>query len=125
MHVLQNLFHRLVADQGRYFRFCWVATALLATLAGCITTSPTSLLRLGASTAEIERLLGQPDVTRKAGQQVAYTYRDRITFGPFGDKADAVYLFEDDKLINHGPGEVLRPKSGATSLSVVWTDKPR
>ena len=69
--------------------------------------------------------MGQPDVTRKAGQQVAYTYRDRITFGPFGDKADAVYLFEDDKLINHGPGEVLRPKSGATSLSVVWTDKPR
>ena len=81
--------------------------------------------RLGMSTAEIERLVGQPDITREAGRQVAYTYRDRITFGPFGDKADAVYLFEADKLIRHGPGEVLRPTSGAGSLEVVWTDKRR
>ena len=80
---------------------------------------------LGMTTAEIERVMGQPDVTREAGRQVAYTYLDRITFGPFGDKADAVYLFEDDKLIKHGPGEALRPKSGATSLSIVCTYKRR
>lgn len=125
MHVLMNLVYGLAAERGRRLCFHCVAIALLATLASCATTGPTSMLLHGMTTAEIERLMGQPDVTREAGRQVAYTYRDRITFGPFGDKADAVYLFEGDKLIKYGPGEVLRPKSGATSLSIAWSDKRR
>ena len=125
MRVLLNLVYGLAAERGRGVCLHCAAIALLATLASCATTGPTRMLRHGMTTAEIERLMGRPDVTRETGRQVAYTYRDRISFGPFGDKADAVYLFENDKLIQYGPGEVLRPKSGATSLSIVWSDKRR
>ena len=127
MHLLLNLVHGLAVGRGRRACFHCVAIALLAILASCTTVGvgAISMSRLGMSTAEIVRLMGQPEITREAGRQVAYTYLDRITFGPFGDKADAVYLFEEDKLINYGPGEVLRPKSGATSLSIVWTNKRR
>lgn len=84
--------------------FYFSVLMLLAT--ACTTGEKISDIHEGMSRAEVDELLGKPDGFRRDGNFVGYTYSNRLISGWSYDRADYHVIFENDRAVQWGAGEV-------------------
>jgi outer membrane protein assembly factor BamE (lipoprotein component of BamABCDE complex) len=90
-----------------------IAIALLLLVLGCTTGEMMPSLHEGMSRSQVEEKLGRPDGFMRSSDQVAYQYVNKLTSGWSYDRADYYVIFEDDRLVQWGAGEV-RPAQDTT-----------
>ena len=55
---------------------------------------------------QVIAVMGQPDGFQRAGDRVGLQYTNRLISGWSWDRADYFAIFENDRLVAWGPGEV-------------------
>lgn len=83
-----------------------VTLAFLLGVASCTTGERVANVQAGMTIAEVENELGRPDGFQQNGDFVSYTYVNRLISGWSWDRADYSFIFENDRLIQYGPGQV-------------------
>ena len=86
-------------------------SALALTLAGCTAGEKVSGVAEGMSPDQVVAVMGKPDGFERSGNQTAYRYVNRLVSGWGWDRADYAVIFEDDRVVQYGAGEV-RPRQG-------------
>ena len=84
---------------------------MLFFLTACTMGEQISDLQEGMSRQQVEGKLGKPDGFQRDGQLVRYQYTDRMISGWGWDRADYYAVFNDDRLVQWGTGDV-REKAG-------------
>lgn len=87
-----------------------VGLLLCLLMTGCIAGEQIGSLREGMSQDEVVGVLGRPNGFERIGSQVGYQYTNRLTSGWGWDRADYFAIFDQDKLVRWGAGEVRASK---------------
>lgn len=74
-------------------------------------------VREGLSKAEVVSLLGDPDGFKRAGDQEALLYTNRLISGWSWDRTDYTVILEKDRVIEYGTGQVRQ--NGPNTLILV------
>lgn len=90
---------------------------MLLSLGACTTGEQISGLQEGMTRQQVESKLGRPDGFQRDGQLVRYQYTDRMISGWGWDRADYYAVFNDDRLVQWGTGNV-REKTGPAAGTV-------
>lgn len=69
--------------------------------------------------AEVESVLGRPDGFQRSGSMVGYQYTNRLISGWSWDRADYYAVFDNDRLMQWGPGYVRQGQAPGSTLVVV------
>jgi hypothetical protein len=94
-------------DSMKMLRILTLMFGLLPIVAGCATTGERfTELEPGMSKAQVIRIVGRPDGYRRAEEQEALIYKDRLISGWAWDRADHAVLLRDGRVVEYGAGEV-------------------
>jgi hypothetical protein len=94
----------------------------LALLSACTTGQSMGGLREGMSPGEVRATLGEPDGFERSGEFTGFQYTNLLVSGWAWDRADYVAIFEDDRLVQWGPGQVREkeaPDMGVRTLVII------
>jgi outer membrane protein assembly factor BamE (lipoprotein component of BamABCDE complex) len=97
-------------------------SAAIAALSACASNDKVAALKPGMTQAEVVKVLGRPDSVEVASSQTAYKYLKRL-FGGFASDHDYIVLFDNDRLVRHGPGTI-QPREfrmDTQPLIIRWT----
>ena len=84
---------------------------------GCATTGERfANLEPGMTKAQVIDLLGRPDGYRRADQQEALIYKNRLISGWAWDRADHAVLLQEGRVVEYGAGEV---RQGGPNIGVL------
>ncbi|HNQ32135.1 MAG TPA: hypothetical protein PKJ68_06640 [Candidatus Woesebacteria bacterium] len=75
-------------------------------LSACATGERMSRLRYGMTIEEVNKVMGQPDGTKTEGNRYTQVYFHRMVTSHSYDRADLFTIFENERLIEWGKGEI-------------------
>jgi len=99
-------------------------TTIIAALAGmvvigCTTGDRITGLREGMTPTQVTEVMGAPTGQQRSGNLLRYDYTNALISGWSWDRADYYAVFEDDKLVQWGTGEVRQNRPNAATLTVI------
>ena len=88
---------------------------LILTIAGCSRmTFITAKLDEGMEREKVITILGEPDGIKRKGDYEVLKYSNVRTFEMSRDRADYFVILKDDKVVQHGTGQIKIDKSTDT-----------
>jgi hypothetical protein len=99
-----------------------MATAALMILvtAACTLNDVMPSLQEGMSPTEVKAIMGSPTGQERVGNSLGMTWTNRMISGWGMDRTDAYAIFEDDKLISWGTGDVRQAQGVQTHQMFIW-----
>ena len=96
------------------------ATLLILLTAACTLNDVMPSLREGMSPTEVKAIMGSPTGQERRGDMLGMAWTNRMISGWAWDRTDAYAVFEDDKLISWGTGDVRQGQGVQTQHLFVW-----
>jgi len=73
----------------------------------------------GMTKEEVVSQLGEPDGYRRSGDYEAFQYTNRLISGWSWDRTDYTVIFDNERVVEYGPGKVRERDSGTGTLILV------
>ena len=91
-------------------------------LGGCATGERIHNVRPGMSQQEVEKILGEADTFKMAGDYLALKYINRVISGwNVNEKTDYVVILKNDQVVETGNGEVRIGQVGGVQTIFLYT----
>lgn len=89
---------------------------LMISLSGCATGEKMSWIEPGMSKKDVSEIMGNPDGYEESNGYEIYSYKHRLKSGWAWHRADYAFIFENDKLIKYGTGNIREHYTNTQSI---------
>lgn len=89
-------------------------------MSGCVSGEMVSNIEPGMSSEQVQHVMGKPDGFQKRGNFTIYKYVNRLISGWSWDRTDYSFIFEDDKLVEYGAGEIRERNVGGVQTIFLY-----
>lgn len=79
---------------------------VILVITSCATGEMMGQISPGMTQDEVIGVLGKPDGFKQQDEYIAYTYTHRLISGFSNDRADYIFIFKNDSLVEYGAGAI-------------------
>ena len=97
-----------------------IVLAVVMAQAACTLNDLMPDLHEGMSPTEVKAIMGSPSGQQRQGEMLGMAWTNRMISGWAWDRTDAYAIFEDDKLISWGTGEVRQGSGVQAQQLFIW-----